>query len=65
MFVNKWTVQLNYPGELVEEGFDSQEELMAYVRQVEAKWAEDLHPVIKVLDPRGEETSITLTETVQ
>ena len=64
MFVNKWTVQLNCPGELVEKGFDSQQELMAYVQQLSAEWAEDLHPVVTVFDPNWEQTSIALTKSV-
>jgi len=62
MFVNKWTVQLNYPGELVEKGFDSHEELLAYVQQLRTGIAEDLHPVLTVFDPNGEQTSIALTQ---
>jgi hypothetical protein len=64
MFVNKWTVQMNYPGQLEERGFDSEEELAAYIRAVQAKCVEGLHPVITVLDPNGEESSIALTQSV-
>lgn len=64
MFVNKWTVQMNYPGQLEERAFDSQEELLAYVRDIQAKCVEGLFPVINVFDPHGEETSIALTEEV-
>jgi len=55
---------MNYPGQLEEKGFDSQEELAAYVRAIRAKSMEGLHPVITVFDPKGQETSIALTEAI-
>lgn len=55
---------MNYPGQLEERGFDSEEELSAYIRDVRAKCEEGLYPVINVFDPDGKETSIALTDAV-
>jgi len=51
---------MNYPGQIEEKGFDSQEELAAYVRGIEAQSVGGLPPVINVFDPKGEQTSIVL-----
>jgi hypothetical protein len=62
MFVNKWTARMNYPGQMVETGFDSKEELMVYVRGLRAEGVEGLGSIITVYDPNGAETSITVSE---
>src|SRR5947208_16582682 len=46
MFVNKWTVQLSGPGQIVEQAFDSKEELLAFVRRMERESSDGVRPTI-------------------
>jgi hypothetical protein len=55
MFLNKWTVQLSCPGQMVEEAFDSEEELVAFVRRMERESNDGVPPTISVIDPDGKE----------
>jgi hypothetical protein len=55
MFLNKWTVQLSRPGEIVEKAFDSEEELVAFVRRIEHESTDGARPAISVIDPEGKE----------
>jgi hypothetical protein len=60
MFLNKWTVQLSCPGEVVEQAFDSEEELVAFVRRMESK--DGMPPSITVMDPDGKEKLVPRAE---
>lgn len=55
MFVNKWTVQLSCPGELVEQGFDSEEEVLEFIRKTEDGATDGLPRTMKIIDPEGKE----------
>jgi hypothetical protein len=58
MFLNKWTAQLSFPGEITEESFDSEEELLGFVQRMESEWRGGLRPSIHVIDPAGSEKSL-------
>jgi hypothetical protein len=55
MFLNKWTVQLSCPGQIVQKAFDSEEELVAFVRRMERESKDGVPPTISVIDPDGKE----------
>jgi hypothetical protein len=55
MFLNKWTVQLSCPGQIVEKAFDSEEELVAFVHRMERESKDGVPPRISVIDPDGKE----------
>jgi hypothetical protein len=59
MFLNKWTVHLSSPGEIVEECFDSEEQLVEFVNRMEATSADTERPQITVIDPEGNEKLLT------
>jgi hypothetical protein len=59
MFLNKWTAQLSFPGEITEESFDSEEELLGFVQRMESEWRGDVRPSVNVIDPAGNEKSLT------
>jgi hypothetical protein len=62
MFLNKWTVQLSCPGEIVEQAFDSEEEVAAFVRRMERESKDGMPPTISVMDPNGKEKSVAPAE---
>ena len=62
MFLNKWTVQLSCPGEIVEQAFDSEEELVAFVRRMERESTDGVPPTISVIDPDGKQKLIAPAE---
>ncbi len=62
MFLNKWTVQLSCPGQIVEQAFDSEEELLAFIRSSENGEGECAAPMITVIDPEGNEKSLAAIE---
>jgi hypothetical protein len=55
MFLNKWTVHLSCPGQIVEESFDSEKELVAFVNRMERESSDAERPRITVIDPEGNE----------
>lgn len=55
MFLNKWTVQLNCPGQILEKAFDSEEELVTFVRRMERESGNGVRPTFSVIDPEGKE----------
>jgi hypothetical protein len=55
MFLNKWTARLSLPGQIVEEAFDSEPELMTFVERVERESTDGARPTITVIDPKGNE----------
>jgi len=55
MFLNKWTVHLSCPGQIVEESFDSEKELVAFVNRMEREPSDAGRPRITVIDPEGNE----------
>ena len=59
MFLNKWTVQLDCPGQIVEKSFDSEEEILAFVRGMENDSADGVRPSVRVIDPGGNQKLIT------
>ena len=59
MFLHKWTVQLSSPGQIVEECFDSEEQLLAFVNRMEGESADAARPQITVIDPEGNEKLLT------
>ncbi|MFL6417107.1 MAG: hypothetical protein ACJ74Y_15700 [Bryobacteraceae bacterium] len=62
MLVNKWTVRISYPGQLVEKAFDSEADLLAYIDRLDSNSVTDAHPIATVIDPGGQESSISLVE---
>lgn len=62
MFLNKWTVQLSFPGQIVEEAFDSEEELMTFVQQMEHESTDGARPTITVIDPDGNQKLLVPAE---
>lgn len=58
MFLNKWTVQLSSPGQIVEESFDSEKELVAFVNRMERESTDAGRPRITVIDPEGNEKKL-------
>jgi len=61
MFLNRWTAQLNCPGQIVERAFDSEEELLAFIRRTQNDSSGDARPRITVIDPKGKEQVVTAT----
>jgi hypothetical protein len=61
MFLNKWTAQLNCPGQIVERAFDSQEEVLAFVRQAQTDPSDGTPARIIVIDPQGKQALVTST----
>jgi hypothetical protein len=62
MFLNKWTVQVSCPGEIVEQAFDSEDELVAFVRRMERESKDGMPPSITVMDPDGNEKLVARAE---
>jgi hypothetical protein len=62
MFLNKWTAQLSYPGQITEKSFDSEEELLAFVQRMESESKDDPRPTVNVIDPEGKEKSLAPVE---
>ena len=62
MFLNKWTAQLSYPGQITEKSFDSEEELLAFVQRMESESKDDPRPTVSVIDPEGKEKSLAPVE---
>ena len=50
MFLNKWTVEVNSPGEITQVGFDSPEEALSFVRRVQGEQGASN---VNVIDPSG------------
>lgn len=48
-------MQLSCPGQIVEESFDSEKELVAFVNRMERESSDAEKPRITVIDPEGNE----------
>jgi len=64
MFLHKWTVQLSRPGQIVQRAFDSEEEVVAYVRRMEREPRNGVRAAISVIDPEGKEKLVAPVEAV-
>ncbi len=53
MFLNRWTVELAIPGQIIENGFDSKEEALMFAERMQEKASDGSVHQVKITDPQG------------
>lgn len=64
MFINKWTLHVNQPGQVEEWSFESKASALQYVRQLKAQNKPE-SMTLKLVNPQGAEEALDWAEAKQ